>query len=690
MRTLLVNLTIVLLALGLCMSTNGLAQKPSKIVKISVWQHYRNDTLRLLWVPIHSADWIRYNTSGYHIERSVYTEGQPVHFEKVSKDAVKPQPRNEWKNLGPESYAAAQAIYEKKVPAKMGNNDFTGANESNQQNLRHFVAMLSAFRSPVVARQMGLGLLEIGLHANQKYIYRIYADMQLRERADTAYIMVDTAKPTVVTSPPQLKAQEGERSVNLSWPVQSYSKQFVQYHIERSEDGKTYRQITKTPLTAGARKGGNASYRDSLTANYRPYLYRLSGMTPFGEWHRADFVVKAMGIDKTPPGQPQIESAKHVGGTRVEIKWAMPVPDEDLKGFWVARGSSLSGQFKKINESISGSDTRTITDPNADMEGTNHYIVYAVDSAGNQRASFPAYVTLNDSVAPVPPQKLAGKVAEDIPTKKGIVTLEWQPNPEKDLKGYYVYFANDSTHEFSQITKKLITETTFRDTISLRSLTKNVYYKVAAMDQHFNISSFSAVMTVKRPDIIKPVVPLITGIEVKDSTATIHWQGSPSNDVVEYRLYRRVGNGEWANIKTFRNAEMATRSFTDKVTAVTHEYALEVTDESGLVSDRSPGRAARMITPVRMPGNPDPQVTYSKESKRAKITWQYPAKGTYKIAVYRAEGRGAYRIAGFASGSDSQFFDSPIHPGKYRYILKAIHENGRETGFSKPIEVKML
>ena len=660
----------------------------NKMYEMGVWQLYRNDSLRLLWSPVSGVNWEKYNAVGYRVERAEKLKGKIKVYKLLTPTPIRPVAAKDWKADSPESSLAKKILYE--VPAKDTANDQIGSKQANTRNFRHIMGTLAAFKSKAVAQQMGLSFVDLKLKKNTSYLYKIYPNLSKSDKFDTTYVLVETAKPTTIKKPPMLTVESEEKAVVLTWPSSQYSRDFIMYHIERSSNGTIYEKITSSPQFNGDARTKESFFKDSLTQNYRPYLYRLVGMTPFGEWITSTLPIMAMGKDKTPPSQPQIEYGKHTGGSKIEIKWNMPIQDGDLKGFWVGRASNLSSKFKKITDILPKTVSK-ITDFKAEVTGTNHYVVYAVDTSGNERASFPVYVTLTDSMPPAAPKGLACKVVMSQDKKSGMVAIQWQSNKEKDLQGYYVYFANDPDHEFSQITKRMLKDTVFRDTITLRSLTKNVFYKVVAVDNHYNISEFSGMASVKRPDIIKPVAPLITDVKIEDNTATLLWQRSPSNDVVEYSLYRREQNKEWVKVKGFRGPELSKRQFIDNLqTDNVYEYYVQVIDESGLISDPSPIKTAKKRPKLFTDNGPEPTVTYNQERKLNIVSWKYRGKGFYKIAIYRAEGKEGYHLIGFGSVEESDYTDKPMRLGKYKYVLKAMYDNGQESKFSEPVEIEMI
>lgn len=679
------HIVLLLFAISCSLSTECLSQSKAKWTRktpsLGVWRQYRNDTLRLLWIPRRASDWLKYNKSGYRVERAEWLAGKIKVYVPLTQAPIKPLAEKNWKPNSPESKLAKEAIY-----AAPANNptDYNGEKQANEQNLNLLLVTMTAFKDHNVAQKMGLTFADASLERNKRYVYRIFPEHQKNEKVDTTYIEVKTDKPTAILSPPVIKIESLEKAVMLSWPATKYLSSFVMYHVERSADGETYERITKSPYFHGDNRIKDSFLKDSIGYNYRPYIYRLVGLTHFGQWVTSPMIAVGMGKDFTPPAQPVIESAKHVGGTNVTIKWAQK-PEDDLRGFWVSRGSSLKGEFKRLTVVPLDKNETTFTDFKAEAQGTNHYIVFAVDTAGNERASLPAYVTMTDTIPPAPPK---GIIASS--DSKGHVTLYWNKNREKDLKGYYVYFANDPDHEFSQITKVMLTDTVFRDTITLKSLTKRVFYKVVSMDEHFNHSPFSSMASVKRPDIIPPIVPLITHVTVKDSTATLQWQSSPSNDVVEYRLYRREQGKEWEIAKVYKEAEIMQRSFVDNLrTERTYEYAIEVTDDGGLKSERSPIRTAKALRPLLLAEAPQPTVTYIEESKKNRISWKYTAQGSCQYLIYRSKTKGPLTLVGVVRDAQINFiYDKPTDGKAFAYQIKAVYTDGRQTKLSERAEVK--
>ena len=119
-----------------------------------------------------------------------------------------------------------------------------------------------------------------------------------------------------------------------------------------------------------------------------------------------------------------------------------------------------------------------------------------VNWVGKEISSYPEFVQLDDSIPPTKPTWNGKRVSS-----KGIVTLQWHANHESDFLGYRVFKGDNKKTEFSLISKKILSDSIFRDTLSLKLLNKKVFYVLVAYDKRLNASVHSDTILVKRPDI---------------------------------------------------------------------------------------------------------------------------------------------------------------------------------------------
>ena len=668
------------------------APKAAPVVnRLVSWHSYQRDTVRLLWMPVRASNWLWFNQYGYQIDRAEVVAGEPGTFTRITAAPVLPAPASQL--TGP----AREAMNPTDQPQRRADSgDSTGSDEANNQALRHLMVTMTAFESPETARR--LGWADVTAQRGKTYAYRIFPLLPSAQHqpGDTTYLTVPTNRPTATLPPPQLEAESHERAVTLAWPAQALARRFVLYHIERSDDGRTFRRLSRVPLLHASDNVPTMAYRDSVPENYRSYAYRLVGMTPFGEWLISPYVVRGMGRDLTPPVAPLIEAALHLGGSRIRLAWQQR-PTGDLRGFYISRGSSLRGSYRKLlltnARPLLGPTERTYTDLDADPAGQNHYMVVAVDTAGNESPSPSAYVPLTDSLPPAAPTGLVARI--DTGRGLGYVTLRWRRNPETDVQGYKVFFAHDPTRPFSQRAHRTLSDTVFRDTIVLRTLTKQVFYRVVALDYHYNHSAFSGTLPVTRPDVVRPAVPLITSVLGRESEIEVRWQTSPSLDVAAYRLLRRTGGSEWALVQIFREADLPTRQYTDKAVreGERYEYAVQVVDQSGLESEQSPGYVGQVVGAIYLPHIPTVQVRYDEARRVVRLTWITTAPAPYRVVIYRSRltGRteGPPLPIGTAEATQPDYIDALMPEGRYAYLAKIVLPSGQQSRLGPRTEVRI-
>jgi len=334
--------------------------------------------------------------------------------------------------------------------------------------------------------------------------------------------------------------------------------------------------------------------------------------------------IKGTPKDLTPPRRPIMLGVKQEKPNSAIIQWKMSDPVEnDLQGFIIGRGNEDFGQFYRIHEGVIPADWTSFEDKYFDLDTTNYYVVEAVDFNGNTSRSNSAYLTLVDSIAPIIPVPISG-----IMDSTGIVTLELEPQEERDFMGYRVYKANAADHEFS------VVQETYNDTIismarnpiiidtsTLESLTPFVYYHVTALDYNYNESKFSEIIKVPRPDTISPVPPLISDYQITDEGIQFSFIASTSVDVTKNTFYiNNQSSDEWEAIETFYS-DTSYLYVPEENSSGMVEYAANAEDLSGLVSDYGNVLKIRSVVKPKVL-ELDLTCTYYSQSELCLLEWQ--------------------------------------------------------------------
>lgn len=444
-------------------------------------------------------------------------------------------------------------------------------------------SMVAADRSKLAADGSGLRFVDKDIEQNSTYIYRIsLPNYKGTYKVKPSYVML-SAEEYVPSFPNlNLKVEPNEKSISVSINKPEIVNAFV---VERSLDGTNYVRLNETPVNSTSANGYNGVrkfvYLDDSLVNYQKYYYRLYGNTPFGdEVLVSEFT--AMPVDKKAPPRPFIFQPNHKDPETVKLEWEFTDREGDLKGFNILHSNDVHGPYNKLNKKLIATTVRAFEHKNFTADGKNFYQIEALDTAGNSSYSREAYVTLIDSTPPAIPVFLEGSM-----DSLGVVTLVLRANSERDLMGYRLLKANQADHEFSVFQDRFSSDSSsytfgyiITDTVSLGTLTEEVFYKATSLDFNYNESELSTHIMVKRPDKRAPVSPLIKHYTVTEKSIFIEFVPSTSKDVVSHTLLRREDkSAEWKSIGLFENTE---NSFTDTsvMPNVYYEYTLYATDDS--------------------------------------------------------------------------------------------------------------
>ncbi|MEZ4828389.1 MAG: hypothetical protein R3C61_19175 [Bacteroidia bacterium] len=658
------------------------------------------DSIVLRWAPVSAGLWAISNQQGYTIERLSYMRPEdfdPELYRKLTPQPLKPWPLEQWATIGrpeknnPMAAVAAQCIYGKNL--SIGKKDAGYFQQAGEMDNRWTLTLLAADISPATAAAAGLRFADRDIDPMRTYVYRIYPAVspEIYPR-DTAYIVINAGEKAAIPLPVIASAVEMENQIHIEWSREEHTPYFTAFYIERSEDrGKTYRRLTDLPFVSppsqdSALYSPHMVYSDSIEENYRPYFYRIVGITPFGEPSEPSEPIMAMGRDRTPPPAPRNLKATYLGGSQVKITWEMPDVPGDMEGFYVGRSDNALSGFQPLHTQALSPSVRFFTDTNADPLKANFYVVASKDTAGNGQVSMAVYGIIVDSLPPAQPRGLTGKV-----DSSGRVTLRWNLGKEKDIIGYEVFFANAEDHVFARITDSPWRDTVYYDTIMVKTLTEHAFYRIVAVDANYNYSPFSAVLKLKRPDQIPPTPPVFSNYEVGNGFIRVEWIPSSSEDVAMHLLFRRETGGEWEQIALFPGKNMPTAYTDSMISPGTHyEYSIMAIDDDGLSSEEAYPLFLKAVDFSLKPPVKALHANLNSREKQVEITWQYPYSGQFRYTVYRAVNGGNFVSLGNNKSEIKTFTDRQIRAGHtYEYAVKVIYANGSTSGFSPQVKLKV-
>lgn len=638
--------------------------------------------VELRWYPGTAGIWRHANQHGYLIERMELSDvGERSGWQRIGGTSIKPYTAEEWRtrtdNANDYVKAASRAILEPTQPP-VANADFDSWKAYNDQENGVFLFFtLATNLHPDAAYGAALRYMDTSVEKGKGYVYRISVPTW-KGKVDAKYGMVvientrDTYDAPAVTG---IRAEELEGAVRIFWPSDPNEILFPTFHVERSVDGKDWKRLNRLPIFFGSAETELFFYTDSVT-NYKPHLYRVVGITPFADSGKPSESIKAIARDRTPPAGATNTRAE---GNRksILVTWEMPKPSSDLAGFMIGRSAESSGPFAIINEKILSHATKSFVDTKPAVREP-FYIVWSVDTAGNQGAAVAAMAFVKDNDPPARPVGLSGYC-----DTTGVVRLTWTGNTEEDLEGYHVLTANSRTDVFRPLTGRPVMLTEWTDTINLSALNRPVYYKITAVDFNNNPSSFSEVLEVLRPDMIPPAAPVITRYAVSDGKILLEWHNSPSTDVISHALEREdPATGKRQIIKRFDKESI--RSFTDESVSQggNYVYRLIATDDAGWQTHSDPLAASIYDLGVR-PGVNNLRITADDSGSQILLTWEYATiKDDHRFVIYRRTGEDDTRSYRSVPSDTFRFQDQMNENIRYQYAIKVIYVSGAESPLS--------
>lgn len=658
---------------------------PSKYQFLAKAKYY-GDSIVLRWSANDAVLWQLAKEKGYNIERFEVIDGQPKNQVQVTIQ-LKPWSLAEWKKNCKREDTVAAVVAQLLYGVNKDPNNPTGTgsmdailNQRYDMDNRFFMVNMMAAWHPFHARGLALRFVDKTIKKDKRYVYQISSLIDPKIlRADTAYVMIKTAQIEPLEKMTAVEAEVGDRMVKFKWSKVLSEMNFTGYFYERSSDnGKTFKKMNKNPYLQLSNKEkvmeDYITLTDSLPENYKKYIYRVAGINHFGEISEYAPNLTVVGVDLTPPSQVSNIKAENIAGSKVKISWQKKQKESDFIGYVIGRSQNINGPFEPLQRQFLPILSTEFTDQTANPYGTNYYVVSAIDTAGNAAISLPAYVVMKDEAAPAQPTGLKGNI-----DSTGIVRVEWVKNTEPDLLGYMVYKANAADHVFTPITPDFLADEYFADSITLRTLSKKVYYRVVAFDKSRRASAYSEILELKKPDRVPPVSPVFNDFSVSDSTATLRWVPSSSEDVKTQILYRKedLRDPEWREVASLAPTQ---NQYIDKTVLPRrwYNYTLIAIDDATLSSERSfPLRLRPYDSGIRK-GVQNLTATLTP-TKQIQLKWSPLRNTSGRVLIYRRINQNSLVLIKNAADNEAVFLDNAPQNGTYQYALKTIYADGGES-----------
>lgn len=652
----------------------------------------RQDSIMLRWAPVNVYTWNLANKYGYRVQRYTIVQGKKVVKEvtelELTTAPLKPKPIEEWEPFADDKYVsiAAECIFGGAyIDVPTGFNPHFAYKKYKEELHRFSFALYAADQSVKTAILSGLYFVDKTALPKEKYLYKVFVNCPDTLAVDTASAFTGISEYAPLPKPLDFTATWGNKKVDLSWNILYLSHYYNAYSIEKSLDmGKTYHRISENNAIQVSDPGENAEFQyksDTLASNDETVYYRVRGITPFGEISPPSDSVFGKGI--LPLENPPVMINEDIiNNTYIKLDWLYPDEmNKYITGFKVYRSSKPKGQKTMI---FKGTDpaARSFTDSTPFI--TNYYLI-SVYNAGDEKLSpIHSFVSRVDSFPPLPPVNLQGNI-----DSLGGVHLSWKANTDEDLDGYRLYHADNPAFEFALVFPSIIRDTLCVDSVNLKVLDKHIYYRLKAIDVRDNQSGFSEILTLKRPDIIPPVPPVIKNISVTDKNlATLLWVNSSSIDVVSHQIYRKTNQDTaFQLIATLGKGDSIRSDYTDKtvVPGRSYIYYICAVDDSKLMSQPS----NKGYVTLKSDEEEVLKLKRKVYTDKVKLTWEIDMeKQVKKVLVYRSVNQGNMQVLGYST--QSEYWDNKLSPEtEYNYCIKVEFIDGTTSVLSKTVSAKM-
>lgn len=645
----------------------------------------KENHILLRWTPSDKTIFDLGAKNGYKLTRYI-KENNNLTAPIVVAENIRPRPEKDtlgWAKAIKKNSRAALAY--NMIYASMNSANIPKKEKMQQEIMMYGLMLLSCNFDANIADACGLFFKDSTISKDKTYSYKIEInDLTASTKLAPATV---TANSGILSLNPEIANLTGafkNKTVKLTWKAIDFSNSYGGYNIERSEDQINFQRINTSPVILMSsqfeKKKEFISYTDTVPQAKIKYFYRIRGVNYFGEESAPSNVVSGTSYEELR-SSPSIDSLRVVGNRKVHVHWGMSDPLENslVREFVLLRSDKDNGKYSPLFKS-----STEFTFADQAPRQSNYYKIGAITHGDDTLFSFSRLAVIIDTIPPVAPSGVKAKV-----DSKGNVEITWDKNPETDIKGYKIYKANDLNEEFVQINYEFAKNTSYKDKLNLKTLSRKIYYSVVATDNNYNSSELSKPIEIKRPDTIPPVSAIIKDLQISQKGIKVIWIPSSSEDARQYILYREKEKSTSVDqIRVWKPSD-STTTFLDTTLefGLGYRYKIVVMDEDDNISV-SNNPYMLFETGFRKKIG-DIKFEVDRAKKVITLLWNYPGNEVEKYIVYRARSKEPLTIIQTIPHPASRFMDNTLNIGNtYEYRIKAVFKNGAESIISDAVIVE--
>ena len=677
------------------------------------------DSVVFRWAPEDAGLWMLANKHGWLLERSLTDEeikksGNSSRIDTLLNNGKPIRPltleqfQQQFDSTDMHAGAAAQALYGEGAFVTDPNDQNGFMNyvfrKDQEQQQRHFMALLAAEGHPEIMNALGLRYVDRTVKKGEWYDYTLRTPVPKHLYDVPPVSVIFQNVPYVRTEEEMMPTVEIQQidayRAIVYWKKNKLSGYFIERKTNKDRnwepmnnvpiygynpDEETYKVLGEDVARL---MENNVAFIDSLDLKTQ-YQYRVRAFDAFGDYVPYKKSEKFEMMDLLPPTIPIITGCVPKDNTTCTVYWEKNVIEDDFEGYLLTFSDSPDGPWSNVSDLL-GPKTKQYLDEYAGVRGRGYYKLIAYDKYKNVSFSSSALNNIEDVVPPVKPTGLRALV-----DSAGLAHFTWDKNPEKDVMGYRVFFANQMDHEFVECSHGLAHTNAFIDTLDWHTITKYAYYYIMAEDYSHNVSEHSDTIAVPVPDKIPPTPCILDDITVTDNTVVVRWTKSASSDVMYYFIYRKLKKQkQWElqqAVQPWQIIEADYIVFIDHPTPSSdmYQYCIEAVDDFHNTSGRS-GYANAFVREALVVDLPI-QLKASADKKNNSVTldWAYDYMGRHHHygLIYRSVNGSEYQAYKRCEKGTKTFVDRDLKAGdKVSYYIVLYFGKGQRSLPSQEVQ----
>lgn len=451
-------------------------------------------------------------------------------------------------------------------------------------------ARLYALTFPNLAQAVNRLFIDDSAPLGEEVIYRIEVVNQRDEPTGTQFehrvVLEEKEIPEPVIT--EITNRGNEVTVTWEYSTGAHANNVIQFEllIEDEEDENIMERINDLLLIRDQNRS-EYSYTFNVDDLNRLYDFYVTAVDITGRRGPLSEPAVHMVQENIPPGRISNVRTAMVDGN-VQIQWPMST-ELDVAGYHVYRSFQPDENYERLTEELISFTDPLYIDENIERGNQYYYRVTAIDENGNEgERSVAASRQVADYTPPPAPTGLSAEYQHE----QRLINLNWDTEP---LPGDFQTFIllrrsgrlGNFTSAWARVTTDDITETQYSDNGSDGTgFIEGAYYQYAVVsaDTLTNASDTSFVV-LQVPNVTPPEpVRSVRAVNRQGIRVNVTWDASISSDVVEYKLFRRSDEDEFALLAEL---PVQSRLYRDEEIEMGHEftYAVAAIDSSGNESD---------------------------------------------------------------------------------------------------------